>query len=80
MSTAMASMALRRWSTSMKASLAPLTPGLTGLASFPIKSTASWNKQWACTSTVLMRLPLTITGKVRPAGCSALAAPNEPQL
>src|SRR5207253_11410095 len=42
-------------------------------------SNASWNRQCECTSTVLLRLPLTITGRSRGWPC-ARAASSRPQL
>src|SRR3954451_11072967 len=50
--------------------------------SSPISFSASWNRQWAWTSTVLTRLPLTMTGRrdALPAGCWARAASSNAQL
>ena len=73
-------MPLRRSSMTMKCSCAPLTRGSTRLASSPIRTTASRKWQCACTSMVLMRLPLTITGRRCPSPCWAHAASRGPQL
>src|SRR5215213_6152379 len=78
MSIAIASISLRRWSTTMKCSFTPFTGGGTRAASSPIRSIASWKKQCACESIVLMRLPFTITGS-RAAGFCACAAVGKPQ-
>src|SRR5262249_17508428 len=43
--------------------LAPFTRGITRPASSPIRASASWKWQCACTSIVLIRLPLPVTGR-----------------
>src|SRR6476469_4170722 len=79
MSIAMASMPLRRVSIAMKCSCAPLVGGITLRACSPISAIDSWNRQCACTSMVLTRLPLTLTGSRRPPFC-AFAKSSIPQL
>src|ERR1700738_3672164 len=77
MSTACASMAASRLPISTTASSAPLT-GDGGMS--PSSLLASRNRQWAWTSMVLTRLPLTVTGSFcRDAPC-ACADCSRPQL
>ena len=81
MSIAMASMPLSRFSMAlaMKCSCAPLVLGITLDASSPISASDSWNRQCEWTSMVLIRLPLTFTGRRRPPACACTAS-NIPQL
>src|SRR5215471_8376812 len=79
MSIAIASICLRRSATTMYWFSAPLTGTNTLGASSPIRLTASWKRQCECTSMVLTRLSLTMTGRRRPGSC-ARAASSIPQL
>src|SRR4051812_36946808 len=81
MSTPCASIALRRSSSVMKTCFPASGIGdLKAATSSPISFSASWNRQWACTSTVLTRLPLTMTGRRGPPDCCARAASSSAQL
>src|SRR5262249_41974629 len=73
-------MPLRRSSMTMKLSCAPLVCRNTWPASSPIRATASRKWQCACTSMVLIRLPLIITGRRWPTACCARAASRMKQL